>query len=518
MVERKAIKAEARKELKILYWRNVLIGFLFTLSAIGALNEILIRLSGGQTTAFSIYNFLKNIIHYVTGKDFLAVTADSPSYQQVLYPILDIILAILVTFFLRNYTFPAYIAYTIVGHDFENISKGVFPTEVVFYILVAYFIYLLITFLLLKPLHVGAVRYFLSRAEGKTTNGREIFTSFNRYYNNIVFNEIWRSLLMTLWSLTVVGGIIKFVHYYYVDEILAENPTLKPQETLRLSRKIVRSHFWDIYLFELSFFGWKFLSLFTGTLLSFFFVAPYQYLSRDLLYVNLRQEAIAEDLSITRQLGYIDDESRLGFIARTGKLEDVDYSLSDYIFIFFTVAIGGWVWEVALHIIQTLQFTNRGSLWGPWLPIYGFGAVAALFLLRKKRKKYPWLVFLLSLLICSVIEYLTGWICDLSGRPLWNYYGMPLALPYHHNPAYICFYGSMAFGFGCTFAVYYAGPYFYSLYHNIPSKPKWIILSLLIAAMVADCCVTIFYKKNPGGVDESGLENVKETIRLIGGK
>ena len=107
---------------------------------------------------------------------------------------------------------------------------------------------------------------------------------------------------------------------------------------------------------------------------------------------------------------------------------------------------------------------------------------------------------------------------DLSGRPLWNYYGMPLALPYHHNPAYICFYGSMAFGFGCTFAVYYAGPYFYSLYHNIPSKPKWIILSLLIAAMVADCCVTIFYKKNPGGVDESGLENVKETIRLIGGK
>lgn len=46
-----------------------------------------------------------------------------------------------------------------------------------------------------------------------------------------------------------------------------------------------------------------------------------------------------------------------------------------YNFIGFTVAIGGWVWEVCLFLIKEHQFVNRGFFYGPWLPVYGVGAI-----------------------------------------------------------------------------------------------------------------------------------------------
>lgn len=52
-----------------------------------------------------------------------------------------------------------------------------------------------------------------------------------------------------------------------------------------------------------------------------------------------------------------------------------------YNFIGLTVAGCGWLWEVLLFLIKEKQFVNRGFLYGPWLPVYGAGAVllSALF-------------------------------------------------------------------------------------------------------------------------------------------
>ena len=47
----------------------------------------------------------------------------------------------------------------------------------------------------------------------------------------------------------------------------------------------------------------------------------------------------------------------------------------NYILIFFSYAFAGWIIEVTLKLIQYRRFINRGFLAGPWLPIYGFGAL-----------------------------------------------------------------------------------------------------------------------------------------------
>ena len=48
----------------------------------------------------------------------------------------------------------------------------------------------------------------------------------------------------------------------------------------------------------------------------------------------------------------------------------------DYIFlIFLTGCLLGWIYEVILCLCIDGFFQNRGVLYGPWLPIYGFGSL-----------------------------------------------------------------------------------------------------------------------------------------------
>ena len=51
---------------------------------------------------------------------------------------------------------------------------------------------------------------------------------------------------------------------------------------------------------------------------------------------------------------------------------DKNYTLTSYILLFFAFSFIGWSWEVVLHLINDGVFVNRGTMYGPWLPIYGW--------------------------------------------------------------------------------------------------------------------------------------------------
>ena len=53
----------------------------------------------------------------------------------------------------------------------------------------------------------------------------------------------------------------------------------------------------------------------------------------------------------------------------------MDENLINLILLFFAYAFIGWCIEVTLKFFQFHRFINRGFLAGPWLPIYGSGAV-----------------------------------------------------------------------------------------------------------------------------------------------
>lgn len=48
----------------------------------------------------------------------------------------------------------------------------------------------------------------------------------------------------------------------------------------------------------------------------------------------------------------------------------------------------GWIYEVLVGIFEThVGYVNRGYLFGPYLPIYGFGGLMLIALLTKVRDK-----------------------------------------------------------------------------------------------------------------------------------
>lgn len=83
--------------------------------------------------------------------------------------------------------------------------------------------------------------------------------------------------------------------------------------------------------------------------------------------------------------------------------EELFYRLNDYI------EEGVWHW------------IKRGSTFGPWIRIYGFGALFIYITTRWLREK-PLLVFVISGAVCGVLEFLTGLALDRCfDTRLWNY-------------------------------------------------------------------------------------------------
>ena len=80
-----------------------------------------------------------------------------------------------------------------------------------------------------------------------------------------------------------------------------------------------------------------------------------------------------------------------------------------YLFlIFLTGCLVGWVYEEVFYWITEGLLRNRGILYGPWLPIYGIGALGIYAM--KPVKKHPVLLFFLCAMVAGIVEYIIGYI------------------------------------------------------------------------------------------------------------
>lgn len=131
-----------------------------------------------------------------------------------------------------------------------------------------------------------------------------------------------------------------------------------------------------------------------------------------------------------------------------------NYTVTSILVCFFFMCFVGWIWEVSLSMISYGCFVNRGVLHGPWIPIYGFGCVLILLLLKRFRMR-PKVEFSMAVLLCGCIEYFTGFFLELThnGQKWWDYTGYFLNL---HGR--ICAEGLLVFGIGGMAFVYLIAP------------------------------------------------------------
>lgn len=159
-----------------------------------------------------------------------------------------------------------------------------------------------------------------------------------------------------------------------------------------------------------------------------------------------------------------------------------------YVWLFFMLAIFGWLWEGFLYLFKDDTYVNRGFLTGPWLPIYGMGGIILEILFRKWRDR-PAMLFMSSMALCTLLEYAAGWYLELTwGVRWWDYSEMPWNL---HGR--ICFLSSLLFGLGGMLLVWVISPLFYTLYRRVPDRIKIGLGLAVIVVFAADAAYSAMW-------------------------
>ena len=91
----------------------------------------------------------------------------------------------------------------------------------------------------------------------------------------------------------------------------------------------------------------------------------------------------------------------------------------EYLLLWFLLySCVGWVYESVLVSVLERRWVNRGFLNGPICPIYGAGAVLGILLLSGLRD-HPVIIFLISALGASVLEFVTSWAMEKIFHARW---------------------------------------------------------------------------------------------------
>lgn len=170
-------------------------------------------------------------------------------------------------------------------------------------------------------------------------------------------------------------------------------------------------------------------------------------------------------------------------------------------FIYFMLySIFGWCYEVFLEVVvYKWGFSNRGILFGPYCPVYGFGALAFIFsiypLIKNKNFKKKILmipiVFLLTMLIATLLELVTSYICEFfMGSWPWQTYA-----DYKYNfQARIALSPSIRFGIGGVLFLYILQPIFEKFCDKLKEKKLNIFSGIFGIILIIDIIYTFLIK------------------------
>lgn len=156
--------------------------------------------------------------------------------------------------------------------------------------------------------------------------------------------------------------------------------------------------------------------------------------------------------------------------------------------VFLAGCLVGWIYEEIFYWITEGLLRNRGILYGPWLPIYGIGALGIYAL--KPLKGRPALLFLGCVVLSGVVEYIIGYVAiQVFGLRLWDYRGLFLNLQ-----GIICLRSVLSFGvLGLAFH-YLLEPLGEKLYRALPGSTVRTGCLILLGLFLADCVLSALFR------------------------
>jgi len=376
---------------------------------------------------------------------------------------------------------------------------------------------LLVKILLVNPIIIGENRIFLeSRKYRKTRINRIIFAFTRNRYFKTVKSTLRKNIYKLLWDFTIIGGLIKGYSYKMVPFIVAENPEINSKDAINISRQMMNGNKWETFKLDLSFIGWHILQMATFGVAGIW-VNVYTKATSAELYSVLRENYIQskglnfellndEKLFNNEELEKYPDEQ----IHRKKINYKYNYRPSSIILFFFTFAFFGWAWEVLLYLFRDGIFVNRGTSYGPWLPIYGFSCTAVILLVTRFKKirkltQNPFIMFLFIMTFSTLAEYTTSWVIETtSGLKYWDYSGV-----FMNINGRVCLECSLFFGVGGSLCLYTVAPFLERQFEKLTLKVRITLCLILVSLFGIDELYSINHPNQGEGITSSVSQEIE---------
>lgn len=162
------------------------------------------------------------------------------------------------------------------------------------------------------------------------------------------------------------------------------------------------------------------------------------------------------------------------------------FSFYDLVYFFAIYSFLGWCTEVTYYFKKERKFVNRGFLYGPFCPIYGFCLVFIIILLDRFKNNLV-MLFILAFFLTSFVEYFTGLILEkVFKSKWWDYTEDPLNL---HGR--ICLGYSLIWGIASVAVIKIIHPFIEYIINIIPSFVGNIIFYGVLVYFITDFTFTL---------------------------
>lgn len=184
-----------------------------------------------------------------------------------------------------------------------------------------------------------------------------------------------------------------------------------------------------------------------------------------------------------------------------------------YFLLYFMYCVIGYLLECMFcSIIDKKVVLNRGFLIGPYLPIYGKGAICIIFLLNKYLED-PFALFIMASLIATVLEYFASYFMEKIFKARWWDYSEK---KFNLNGR-VCLTNTVLFGLGGLIVMYVVNPFLTGILDGF-SKTTIIVLGLIffiIYAVDTIISFTTIYKlrSSSTSLKKDSTEEISEQVR-----
>lgn len=157
------------------------------------------------------------------------------------------------------------------------------------------------------------------------------------------------------------------------------------------------------------------------------------------------------------------------------------------ILLFIIGGIFGFIYETLFYRIDLGYFTKRGTTFGPWIPIYAYGALLINTLTKKSNNNFK--TFIISGISCGLLELFIGFITfKIFNVRLWDY-NIEI-LNFGNIGGFVCLRSVLFFGVSGIFLKEIINPLINNITNNINKTKSIIIYSvglIFILDVIINC-------------------------------